>query len=98
MPEGEDVPFRAGGYIQIECPEHTVAYADFDVPQAYRADWDKFNLFRFVSEVKEPTLRAYSMANYPEEGYYYAQRAYRHAATECAGCAAGRDVIIHLVP
>ena len=67
VPEGEDVPFRAGGYIQIECPEHTVAYADFDVPQAYRADWDKFNLFRFVSEVKEPTLRAYSMANYPEE-------------------------------
>jgi Na+-transporting NADH:ubiquinone oxidoreductase subunit F len=67
VPEGEDVPFRAGGYIQIECPEHTVAYADFDVPHEYRADWDKFNLFRFVSEVKEPTLRAYSMANYPEE-------------------------------
>ena len=47
--------------------EHTVAYADFDVPDEYRADWDKFNLFRFVSEVKEPALRAYSMANYPEE-------------------------------
>lgn len=67
VPEGEDVPFRAGGYIQIECPEHRVAYADFDVPDEYRADWDKFNLFRFVSDVKEPTLRAYSMANYPEE-------------------------------
>ena len=67
VPEGEHVPFRAGGYIQIECPEHAVAYADFDVPHEYRADWDKFNLFRFVSEVKEPTLRAYSMANYPEE-------------------------------
>lgn len=67
VPEGEDVPFRAGGYIQIECPEHTVAYKDFDVPDEYRGDWDKFNLFRFVSEVKEPTLRAYSMANYPEE-------------------------------
>jgi len=67
VPEGESVPFRAGGYIQIECPEHTVAYADFDVPDEYRADWDKFNLFRFVSDVKEPTLRAYSMANYPEE-------------------------------
>ncbi|URO00092.1 NADH:ubiquinone reductase (Na(+)-transporting) subunit F [Leclercia adecarboxylata] len=67
VPEGEDVPFRAGGYIQIECPEHTVAYKDFDVPEKYRGDWDKFNLFRFVSEVKEPTLRAYSMANYPEE-------------------------------
>jgi Na+-transporting NADH:ubiquinone oxidoreductase subunit F len=67
VPEGESVPFRAGGYIQIECPEHTVAYADFDVPAEYRADWDKFNLFRFVSAVKEPTLRAYSMANYPQE-------------------------------
>lgn len=67
VPDGEDVPFRAGGYIQIECPEHTVAYKDFDVPDEYRGDWDKFNLFRFVSEVKEPTLRAYSMANYPEE-------------------------------
>ncbi|MGN7795210.1 NADH:ubiquinone reductase (Na(+)-transporting) subunit F [Enterobacter sp. 22146] len=67
VPEGEDVPFRAGGYIQIECPEHTVAYTDFDVPDEYRADWDKFNLFRFVSDVKEPTLRAYSMANYPDE-------------------------------
>lgn len=44
-----------------------MAYADFDVPEEYRADWDKFNLFRFVSEVKEPALRAYSMANYPEE-------------------------------
>ena len=44
VPEGEDVPFRAGGYIQIECPDHTVAYADFDVPDEYRADWDKFNL------------------------------------------------------
>ncbi|TLU64741.1 NADH:ubiquinone reductase (Na(+)-transporting) subunit F [Enterobacter sp. MF024] len=67
VPDGEDVPFRAGGYIQIECPEHTVAYKDFDVPEQYRGDWDRFNLFRFVSEVKEPTLRAYSMANYPEE-------------------------------
>ncbi len=54
VPEGESVPFRAGGYIQIDCPAHTVAYADFDVPEEYRADWDKFNLFRFVSEVKSP--------------------------------------------
>ncbi|MFW0766169.1 NADH:ubiquinone reductase (Na(+)-transporting) subunit F [Trabulsiella odontotermitis] len=67
IPQGESVPFRAGGYIQIECPPHTVAYADFDVPAEYRSDWDKFNLFRYVSEVKEPTLRAYSMANYPDE-------------------------------
>ena len=67
IPDGEDVPFRAGGFIQIEAPAHAVNYADFDVPQEYRGDWDKFNLFRYRSVVKEPTVRAYSMANYPDE-------------------------------
>ncbi|KEY60644.1 NADH:ubiquinone reductase (Na(+)-transporting) subunit F [Serratia sp. DD3] len=67
IPDGEDVPFRAGGYIQIEAPAHEVDYADFDVPQEYREDWDKFNLFRFRSVVKEHSVRAYSMANYPDE-------------------------------
>jgi len=67
LPEGEDVPFRAGGYIQIECPPHTVNYKDFDVETEYRDDWDKFNLWRYVSRVEEPVTRAYSMANYPEE-------------------------------
>ncbi|KEA53927.1 Na(+)-translocating NADH-quinone reductase subunit F [Mangrovibacter sp. MFB070] len=67
IPDGEDVPFRAGGYIQIECDPHEVAYSDFDVPEKYRGDWDKFNLFRYRSVVKEPCVRAYSMANYPDE-------------------------------
>ena len=67
IPDGEDVPFRAGGYIQIECPPHSVNYADFDVPLEYRGDWEKFNLFRFQSNVSEPCVRAYSMANYPDE-------------------------------
>ena len=67
IPDGESVPFRAGGYIQIEAPAHHVKYADFDVPEEYREDWDKFNLFRYESKVNEDTIRAYSMANYPEE-------------------------------
>lgn len=67
IPDGDVVPFRAGGYIQIESPPHQVSYADFDVPEEYRGDWDKFNLFRFQSVVKEPCVRAYSMANYPQE-------------------------------
>lgn len=67
LPEGESVPFRAGGYIQIEAPPGTVRYADFDIDEQYRADWDKFNLWRYVSTVGEPVTRAYSMANYPEE-------------------------------
>ena len=67
IPDGEVVPFRAGGYIQIESPPHEVNYQDFEVPQEYRGDWDKFNLFRFKSVVNEPCVRAYSMANYPDE-------------------------------
>jgi len=67
LPEGESVPFRAGGYIQIECPPHTVSYRDFVVEHEYRDDWDKLDMWRFVSKVDEPVVRAYSMANYPDE-------------------------------
>ena len=67
LPEGEAVPFRAGGYIQIECPPHTVAYKDFDIGEEYRGDWDKYNMWQYVSVVDEEVTRAYSMANYPEE-------------------------------
>jgi Na+-transporting NADH:ubiquinone oxidoreductase subunit F len=69
LPEGEAVPFRAGGYIQIECPPHVVKYSDFEIEDEYRGDWDKYNMWQFVSKVDEPVTRAYSMANYPgEEG------------------------------
>ena len=67
LPRGETVPFRAGGYIQISCPPHVVKYSDFTVEPEYRGDWDKFNMWRYVSTVSEPVSRAYSMANYPEE-------------------------------
>jgi len=67
LPEGEEVPFRAGGYIQIECPPHLVEYKDFEVDEEYREDWDKFDQWRFTSKVDERVVRAYSMANYPEE-------------------------------
>jgi len=66
LPEGEAINYRAGGYIQIECPPHVSRYSEMDVAEEYRPDWDKFNLWRYVSDVKEPTLRAYSMASYPE--------------------------------
>ena len=67
LPQGDTVPFRAGGYVQISCPPHVVKYSDFDVEPEYRGDWDKFNMWRYVSTVIEPVSRAYSMANYPEE-------------------------------
>lgn len=67
LPAGEAVPFRAGGYIQIERPAGSVDYKDFAVADEYREDWDKFNLWQYKSTVNEPIIRAYSMANYPEE-------------------------------
>jgi Na+-transporting NADH:ubiquinone oxidoreductase subunit F len=67
LPEGENVDFRAGGYVQLECPPHEVHYKDFDIEEEYHPDWDKFNIWRYSSKVTEPVIRAYSMANYPEE-------------------------------
>ncbi len=67
LPEGEDVNFRAGGYVQLECPPHVINYKDFDIQEEFHEDWDKFNIWRYVSDVKETTIRAYSMANYPDE-------------------------------
>ena len=67
LPPGEAVPFRAGGYIQIEAPLGAFPYKDFQIGQEYREDWDKFNLWQYTATVDEPVARAYSMANYPEE-------------------------------
>ena len=67
LPEGENVDFRAGGYVQLEAPAHEVHYKDFHIDEDYREDWDKFNLWQYTSKVTEPVIRAYSMANYPEE-------------------------------
>jgi Na+-transporting NADH:ubiquinone oxidoreductase subunit F len=67
LPEGEDVNFRAGGFIQIECPPHTVEYKNFTIEDDYRGDWDRYDMWRYKSVVKEDVVRAYSMANYPLE-------------------------------
>ena len=67
LPEGEKVNFRAGGYVQLECPPHEVKYADFDIEEQYRGDWERFGFLDLVSKVDETVIRAYSMANYPEE-------------------------------
>ncbi len=69
LPQGEKLDFRAGGYIQIECPSHHIRFADFDVASRFRDEWDRFGLWRYESRVKDRVTRAYSMANFPgEEG------------------------------
>ncbi len=67
LPPGEEVPFRAGGYVQIECPPHAVAFRDFVIDPQFRDAWDRFDLWRFASRTDVPIERAYSMANYPSE-------------------------------
>ncbi len=67
LPAGEEVPFRAGGYMQLECPPHRIDFKTFDIEPPYREDWDKFDLWRFKSVLAEPIERAYSMANFPLE-------------------------------
>ena len=67
LPPGEAVPFRAGGYIQIDAPQGRYPYSEIEVEDHYREDWDHFKLWRFEAVLDEPVTRAYSMANYPEE-------------------------------
>lgn len=67
LPDGESVDFRAGGYVQLEAPVHHVKYSDFDIDEEYRGDWERFGFFNVESKIDEPVIRAYSMANYPEE-------------------------------
>tara|TARA_R110000868_G_scaffold22452_9_gene92286 strand:- start:1390 stop:2622 length:1233 start_codon:yes stop_codon:yes gene_type:complete len=67
LPEGENVDFRAGGYVQLECPPYEIDFADFDIEEQYRGDWERFGFFDIKAVNKEDTIRAYSMANYPEE-------------------------------
>jgi Na+-transporting NADH:ubiquinone oxidoreductase subunit F len=67
LPLGENVEFRAGGYIQIECPPHTYSFKDFDIDDRFSKDWNRLNLWQYASKTREAVMRAYSMANYPEE-------------------------------
>jgi Na+-transporting NADH:ubiquinone oxidoreductase subunit F len=67
LPPDEDLVFRAGGYIQVECPPYRARFADFDIDPTFREAWDRHNLWRFVAGTDTATARAYSIANYPEE-------------------------------
>ncbi len=67
LPPGETIDFRAGSYVQIDCPPYEARFADFDIGPAYRDDWDRLGLLRYRAGARVPTSRAYSMANYPAE-------------------------------
>ncbi len=68
LPAGENLDFKAGGYIQIDIPKYQLGYKEFEIDTDYRGDWDKFNMWKYQAINDEPIYRAYSMANHPAEG------------------------------
>ncbi len=77
LPEGENLDFESGGYIQIDVPKIEVDFKDMDItahprmgkqPDEFRPEWDKFNLWELKMKNDEEQFRAYSMANHPAEG------------------------------
>ena len=68
LPEGEDLDFASGGYIQVDVPPCEVEFKDMRVEKEFREDWDKLNLWDLKMVNPEPIFRAYSMANHPAEG------------------------------
>jgi len=77
LPEGENLHFEAGGYIQIDVPAIEVDFKGIDITShpkmgkpanEFQAEWDKFQLWGLKMKNPEPIFRAYSMANHPAEG------------------------------
>tara|TARA_S200000501_G_scaffold210787_1_gene198016 strand:- start:988 stop:2223 length:1236 start_codon:yes stop_codon:yes gene_type:complete len=69
LPKGDNLDFKAGGYIQIDIPEYSgLKYSDFDIEKQYHPDWDQYKIWDLIANNDESIFRAYSMANHPAEG------------------------------
>lgn len=67
VPANEPFTFRAGGYIQVECPPYSARFRDFAIEPEYRPEWDRLDLWHYAAETSRGTTRAYSLANHPGE-------------------------------
>ncbi|HLT93697.1 MAG TPA: NADH:ubiquinone reductase (Na(+)-transporting) subunit F [Membranihabitans sp.] len=77
LPKGETLDFEPGGYVQIDVPETTIEFKNFDIspapddpagPDKFKSEWDDWKLWDLKMVNDEPQFRAYSMANHPAEG------------------------------
>ena len=71
LPAGEHMDFKPGSYAQIRIPAFTIDYNTYDrslIGDDYLPAWERMNMFALRCVNSEPTVRAYSMANYPAEG------------------------------
>ncbi|MBP5335977.1 MAG: NADH:ubiquinone reductase (Na(+)-transporting) subunit F [Bacteroidales bacterium] len=67
LPEGEELEFKSGEYIQIDIPAYEADFSDMGVADIYKGDWDKYGITPLKFKNTVPTIRAYSMASYPGE-------------------------------
>lgn len=70
LPPGEHLTFRSGDYIQVDVPEISIDFKKdlYNIPDKFKDEYDRFNVWSLKSKVEEPLFRAYSMANHPAEG------------------------------
>lgn len=68
LPEGENLEFESGGYIQIDVPPCEVDFKNFEIEERFKEEWDKFKMWDLKMKNDEDIFRAYSMANHPAEG------------------------------
>ncbi|MCI5227689.1 MAG: NADH:ubiquinone reductase (Na(+)-transporting) subunit F [Candidatus Electrothrix sp. AX2] len=67
LPDGEEMDFQPGGFVQVDIPPYALSFKSFDIDKKFLADWTKSYLFQYKSNLTVPITRAYSMANYPGE-------------------------------
>lgn len=70
LPEGENLKFKSGDYIQVDVPELNIDFKTqlYNIPERFKDEYDKFKIWDLKTKIDEPLFRAYSMANHPAEG------------------------------
>ncbi len=67
LPEREEIVFEAGEYVLLEAPPHRISFDQFDIDLKFRPEWERLNLLDLASETHEQVVRAYSLANPPQD-------------------------------
>jgi len=65
LPEGETCEFRAGSFVQINCPPYQLDFSELVIDEAYRDIWDKSDFWKYKAVSEQAVTRAYSVANKP---------------------------------
>lgn len=67
LPDGEQIEFRAGSFVQVTVPPYDASFRDFPIEKSLRGEWDRLDLWRHHVSSRVPVTRAYSLANPPAE-------------------------------